>query len=257
LSSLKFVLKIEPRSSEYSSGVNFTNVLRTDYALIDPKSVKNTAKSSVSFYAFGIYKRKSCTYNVDEIEPRNLLITLLSSFFNVISYPFVNEVKYSTVVNATNAVSLMFHCCCWSVLSALRYLYIIHENWINETFEKPVYVSFIGITIIFIIFAFSLLTNFTAMISCGWPKRKMFEMSRGEAGLCLGIMLGSYLALISVSCGFYSLVLRQRGKIGNNKTHPETAASTIDGKDDDHSLESGSNMFKVLEQNVSQMKYLN
>jgi hypothetical protein len=30
---------------------------------------KNTVKSSVSFYVFGIYKQKSCAYNIDEIEP--------------------------------------------------------------------------------------------------------------------------------------------------------------------------------------------
>ncbi len=35
--------------------------LRTAFALVDPERVKNTVKSSVSFYAFGIYKRKSCT----------------------------------------------------------------------------------------------------------------------------------------------------------------------------------------------------
>jgi hypothetical protein len=42
-------------------GLNFINVLRTAFALVDPKSVINTVKSSVSFYAFGTYKRKSCT----------------------------------------------------------------------------------------------------------------------------------------------------------------------------------------------------
>jgi hypothetical protein len=28
--------------------------------LVDPESIKNTIKSSVSFYAFGIFGRKSC-----------------------------------------------------------------------------------------------------------------------------------------------------------------------------------------------------
>jgi len=46
---------------DISSGVNFINILRTAFALVDPKSVKNTVRSSVSFYAFGIYERKSCT----------------------------------------------------------------------------------------------------------------------------------------------------------------------------------------------------
>jgi len=43
------------------TGVNFINILCTAFALVDPKSVKNTVKSSVSFYAFGINERKSCT----------------------------------------------------------------------------------------------------------------------------------------------------------------------------------------------------
>ncbi len=51
------------------TGDNFINFLRTAFAHVDPKSVKNTVKSSVFLYAFGIYKRKSSTYNVDEIEP--------------------------------------------------------------------------------------------------------------------------------------------------------------------------------------------
>jgi len=42
-------------------GVNFTKVLHTAFTPVDPKSRKNTVKASVSFYAFGIYKCKSCT----------------------------------------------------------------------------------------------------------------------------------------------------------------------------------------------------
>ncbi len=49
---------------------NFTNVLCQAFTLVDPETVKNTVKSSVSFYAFGICVCKSCTLNVDEIEPR-------------------------------------------------------------------------------------------------------------------------------------------------------------------------------------------
>jgi len=41
--------------------VNFINVLRTAFTLVDPESVKNTVKSSASFYAFEIIVRKSCT----------------------------------------------------------------------------------------------------------------------------------------------------------------------------------------------------
>ncbi len=50
-------------------GLNFINVLHTAFILVNPKSVKNTVKSYVYFYAFGICERKRCTLNVDEIEP--------------------------------------------------------------------------------------------------------------------------------------------------------------------------------------------
>jgi len=44
-----------------SPGFNFDNILHTAFTLVDPESAKNTDKSSVSFYTFGICERKSCT----------------------------------------------------------------------------------------------------------------------------------------------------------------------------------------------------
>lgn len=41
--------------------ISSTFYLQQNFALVDPKSVKITVKSSVSSYAFGIYKHKSCT----------------------------------------------------------------------------------------------------------------------------------------------------------------------------------------------------
>ncbi len=53
-STCKMLMKLTPIA-------NFINVLRAAFALVDPESVKNTVKSSVSFNAFGIYERKSCS----------------------------------------------------------------------------------------------------------------------------------------------------------------------------------------------------
>ncbi len=42
------------------------------YSFCERRSLKckNSVKLSVSFYAFGIYHRKSCIQNIDEIDPR-------------------------------------------------------------------------------------------------------------------------------------------------------------------------------------------
>ncbi len=44
-----------------SPGLNFINVIRTAFALADPKWAKKTVKLAVSFGAYGTYKCKSCT----------------------------------------------------------------------------------------------------------------------------------------------------------------------------------------------------
>jgi len=41
--------------------VNFTNILPAAFMLVDPESVKNKVKLSVSFYAFGVFAPKSST----------------------------------------------------------------------------------------------------------------------------------------------------------------------------------------------------
>jgi len=40
---------------------------------VDPKSVKRHWWLNCIFYTFGIYERKSCTYDVDEIDTRSVL----------------------------------------------------------------------------------------------------------------------------------------------------------------------------------------
>jgi len=67
--SLRRYLFGQTQRSKMKHRVNFTFVLRKAFTLVYPKSVKNTVKSSVSFYAFGIWACKICMLNVDEIEP--------------------------------------------------------------------------------------------------------------------------------------------------------------------------------------------
>jgi len=54
-----------------SPAVNFNSILGTALMHGDPKSAKNTVKSSVSFHAFGIFTLKSCLFNVGEIVTRS------------------------------------------------------------------------------------------------------------------------------------------------------------------------------------------
>jgi len=57
----KMFMKLAP-------GVNFINILWATFTCADPKNVKKTVWSAMSFYAFGTYEHKSFAQNVHEID---------------------------------------------------------------------------------------------------------------------------------------------------------------------------------------------
>jgi len=109
------------------SGVNFTNVLRAAFTLVDPESFKNTVKSSVSFYAFGICGRKSCTKSVDEIEPWWILIVVKNK-----SVPTTAEAGATTATTTTSVDQLP----CLTYHNAGASVYIVLFAF--EPFKKDV-----------------------------------------------------------------------------------------------------------------------
>jgi hypothetical protein len=52
-----------------TSGLNFTNIFMHSFYASSSQKRKISVRLSVSFYSFGIYRRKSCLKNVDEIDP--------------------------------------------------------------------------------------------------------------------------------------------------------------------------------------------
>ncbi len=84
-------------------GLNFINVLHIAFTLVDPKSIKNTVKSSVSFYSFGICGRKGCTQNVDEIQPWKKGLgrpAMTTTFINIINHFRFSESSVLWLPNA-------------------------------------------------------------------------------------------------------------------------------------------------------------
>jgi hypothetical protein len=97
----------EREKFHWRHGVDFTDILRAFFALVDPESVKNTVKSSVSFDAFGLRACKSCTLNIDEIEPRGRFHQHFTSRF----YKWRSQKcqKYSQVVCLFCTLGICMH----------------------------------------------------------------------------------------------------------------------------------------------------
>ncbi len=77
--------------------VNFTSILCAAFTLVDPESVKNTVRSSISFYDFRNCTCKSSTQNIDKIEPRPLIkfnnlkqISHSNAFLGIFKFEFLS-----------------------------------------------------------------------------------------------------------------------------------------------------------------------
>ena len=159
----------------------------------------------------------------------NLFITLISSIIDVFIFPFISAVKYIILVNGNNLLCLLFHCCSWSVSSVLRYLYIIHANWLHTKFPEAKLLSSWAILSICLIFSTCSGIFIGTVRYVGWPNKRGSEMTLQERALTMGTFFTLYLLLLGTNCFFYILILRQRGKLGRNRVEDFVGLSNKDG----------------------------
>ena len=136
--------------------------------------------------------------------------------FSKMAKPWIaRAVIYSTFANATNLFSAMFHFCCWAVVSALRYIYIIHNDWIHDRFPQTWMLNALAMGATFFSYFLVMLLNVLVCISFGWPKVKVFEMPFHAQAICAGLVFGILFVFIFISCAFYLLIMKERGKFQN------------------------------------------
>jgi hypothetical protein len=157
----------------------------------------------------------------------NLIVAFISSVVNVIAYPIETDIKYSTIVNGNNSFCLFFHCCCWLIVSVLRYIYIIHKDWLLRRFPNPKTMNKLAVASVFTIYlAFFSIVVVVCML-CGWPQQKIFEMPMPQRAISAGAFFGSCILLIFFSCPFNLLILRKRGRLRNNKVGIDISALNV------------------------------
>jgi hypothetical protein len=150
----------------------------------------------------------------------NLSGSLVASILNVFAALFMTTTTLITLINSFNITYLMFHCCCWAVLSILRFIYINHRNWLDEKYPEPRIVSIIAILSIFLIYISCLFFITTVALLHGWPRIKVYEMPLPDRAICAGAVNGTFFVLICISCSFYLLIIRAKKKFEKNKVAP-------------------------------------
>jgi hypothetical protein len=152
----------------------------------------------------------------------NLIVTTISSLINVLVFPFIKTIQYNALVNGNNSACLNLHCSCWCILSVLRYLYIIHKQWLDKTFPKPFYLLLLSILGVLALFLPGTITiSALAVIHLQWPTVSLMKMPLVDKLMFLALLFGNYTILLSISCFFYVMILRKRGQFGHNHVHVE------------------------------------
>ena len=126
------------------------------------------------------------------------------------------------MVNGNNALCFLFHCCCWCILSILRFLYIIHPNWLHHKFPETKYVTALAIAGVFLTFSVCFGITLGTNLHLGWPHKLAYEMPMNKRLISIMTTISNYAILTVTSCIFYILILRKRGRLNSKKVNPET-----------------------------------
>jgi hypothetical protein len=151
----------------------------------------------------------------------NLSITLLFSFLNTVAISLLRNVLSISVSNAVNITSLLFHCCCWCVVSTLRYLFIIRKDWLEQTFPDQSRLRNLSILSVLTLFFSGASFMYAPVFYFGFPQTRVVHFPLYAKVVCLAVLSFDILSLIFASCYFYTLILRKRGKLGHSTVNVE------------------------------------
>jgi len=81
---------------------------------------------------YGMYQGIEIKHPLYAVIFLNLIVALFFTLLDLAVFFFLSTDRFVSILNASSTVALFFHCTCWCVTSIIRYLYIVHENWIHS-----------------------------------------------------------------------------------------------------------------------------
>jgi hypothetical protein len=97
----------------------------------------------------------------------NLMVALLFTTIDLISLIFLSVDKFVTLSKQTGGFTVLFHCSTWCISSAIRYIYIVHNDWIYRVIPMQQKQCCYAIGFSFILFVLLLLPPYGYSIYLG------------------------------------------------------------------------------------------
>ena len=94
---------------------------------------------------YGMYNGIEISHPLYAVLFTNLCAALASTIFNIVTFVFIEIELYVRISNASNGWYLVFHCFSWCGTSILRYIYILHNEWIHLKFPDHRVLSLVAV----------------------------------------------------------------------------------------------------------------
>ena len=121
----------------------------------------------LTFALFGMYNGIEISHPVYAVLFTNISVATISALINILSIQWVDITVFLVIANASNTWYMIFHCVTWSVTSVLRYIYILHGEWIEEKFPDQRTLTTTSILAVLVIFAVLLTPLISTIIPLG------------------------------------------------------------------------------------------
>ena len=124
-----------------------------------------------------IYKGIEIGHPVYAVIFCDIIVTLISSLINAIILPFVDNYRYTDQANLNSFFCLVFHCCCWCILSILRYLYLVKQSWLDKTFPQLANLRIVSLLSLALLFILNISMGIPSLMYFGYPEVRIVDMA--------------------------------------------------------------------------------
>jgi len=146
----------------------------------------------------------------------NLVSVLAASILELLTIPLLEQIQVQTFVKSWSYFYSIFHACTWLVMTVLRYVYIVHNDWVHKTFTQSRTLTVLSISLIYCVYFLTVSMIIPILVKHGWPYIEVNKMNWESKRACFIAVLAGYGWIICLSNVFYVLILHQRGAIGKN-----------------------------------------
>jgi hypothetical protein len=135
--------------------------------------------SLLSIGIYGMYCTIEISHPIYALLFINLIFPVVATVMSLMALAFLPFGQWVRLSLFFNCFSLLFHMTSWSVISVLRYIFIEHQEWLNNKWPdvaklKPLTI-FAQLASFFSLLALSVLVYTISASPYGWPKKSFIK----------------------------------------------------------------------------------